>query len=322
MSTQRFSTRILTAALLGSVLTFAPSAMAGSCPGGSCGGPSPVEQAIAKVDAAKSTVSNAGLDSAYETIETVHEEASKLGVENTSKVNDGIKDLVKTLQQRAQGELLAALKDYEEGRYDTAIAAYERIAKLTGLSAAKKAQAELDIEPDRVKWREYYTTAKQQVSASKHVEARETLRELKSLSRRTGYTNDLRELTDELAKSLQPRVDAAADAVERGQYDAAYTTLIEISRLSEVRTTAIAARKVISQNSMKPGMRQAKAEYEGQQRLTEVQGWISDIAHPSPKELSLYRTTLDQIATSYGNTQAGKEAKRLLDEKSTQQARY
>lgn len=323
MNMKNFSTQLLTAALLGAALSFTPLAMAASsCSNGKCGGgPNAVEQMVTKVGEAKSTVSSADLETAYDTVTRVNDEAAKLGVENTKKVKGGIQELAKIVAERANTELQAALKDYEKGNYQAALTVYQRLAKLEGLPAAKRAKAEIKIEPGRVSWRTLRDTVKRQIASSEHVQARTTLSDLKSLSRRTGYSKDQVELAKELAQSLDPRIEDAKDAVEKGQFDAAYATLIEISRISDVRTSSAAARKVLAANATHPDMRQAQAEYDGQHRLQDIQSWIAEIAHPSSREQELYRTTLDQIAQTYGNTKAGEKAKRLLEQKSDQQAR-
>ena len=314
---KRFATRVLTAAALGTALTLSTTSAfaAGSCKSGKCGGgPNNLEVAIKTIESSESTIENSELEVSYQKIEELYAKVKELNVESNSKVRNGLKELAKGLSDRADAMFESAVEEYEKENFAQAITVYERLAKLEGLPAAKKSTVELDKEPSRVQWRELRVKASAQIQSADHLAARDTFSEMNSLARTTGYTKQTRELATELAKSLLPRVAEAEKQIEREQFGAAYTTLIEISRLTDCRESAVAARRVLGKTASLDGMRQAKAEYDAKSELIKVKDWIAEITHPSTKEWKTYTTTLDKIAKSYAGTAAGEEAQRLLAE--------
>lgn len=320
MISKKTASRFLTAALLGASLAMTPTLASAQCSGGACG--NPVDKAVDAIKAIEPTVASGTLQSAYEAIQAAHENATELNVENQTRVSSRIRNLVNQLEQRASSDFKLALSNYENGRYDSAVREYQRLAQLTGLPTANRAAKELKAEPDRKVYREVKEVAIGQVKSADHVAARETLSDLHSLSRSTGFSKDFREVTDELSETLMERVELAEMDIERERFETAYATLIEISRISEARKSAVAARRVIAKHALLEGMRLAKAEYNAQEQLTKVQTWIGEIAHPSPKERELYEAELTKIANAYGGTRAGDEAKELLIKTKDQQASF
>ena len=80
------SKQLLIAGLLAVPMTFtAGDVLAKRCSSGSCdSGPNNLEQAIAKVEAAESTVTNADLQTAYDKIEQVAGQADELSMGSNS----------------------------------------------------------------------------------------------------------------------------------------------------------------------------------------------------------------------------------------------
>lgn len=311
-------------AFVGAALLLGTPSVYGQCSGGGCGGNGDwrLEAAKKAIDKAESPVENGSLPAAYEAIQELDEKLKDLDVATLREIRTGLQDHVKTLQQRSDAAYKAAVKQYFEGDHESALEEFKALTQLKGLPAAKKSANEIRKEGDRAAWRQSRTDAIQQLKTADHIGARESLMNLKRLASRTGYRDQLKELTPELEKMLRPRVDSAAVAIERERYDQAYATLIEISRLNEIRGASLAARKLLQQHATNPDMSQAKAEYTAQEELNKIQAWIEEITHPSPKEWEVYQTTLDKIATSFKGTRAGEEAKRLFQERKSQQASY
>ncbi|MGB0769002.1 MAG: hypothetical protein ACPGYV_14995, partial [Phycisphaeraceae bacterium] len=252
--------QLLIAGLLALPMTLATgTAAAGSCPGGSCG-VNLVEQAMNTINAAASTVASADLETAYDRIEDVHEQVHETNVGNLSQVRDGIAGLVATLRERAEKEFDEAMKSYWEGYHEQALTKLEEIASLKGLSTAKKASRELDKEEDRVAWRAANESASELIGKGAYLEAREPFSDMKRLANRTDYTEQTKSAMDDFAESMLPDVEAAEKLIVQEQFEDAYATLIEISRLTHARKSSVEARRALGKNAMLPGMRQAKGE--------------------------------------------------------------
>jgi hypothetical protein len=314
--------RLLIAGLLAVPMSFAAgTATAQSCKNGSCGGPNNLEKAIAKVEAAESTVSNADLDVAYDRIEQVAEEADDLSAANNSKVRAGLKKLAQTLESRANAEYEDARLRYFEGYYDESLAKFAELAELTGLPSAKKAQRELDKEDDRSAWRAASERATELVDNKSYHEAREALNDMQRLARRSDYTKQTAAAMKGFAEQLMPQVESAEKLIAQGQYDQAYATLLEISRLTHVRESAVAARSVLGKNASLDGMRQARGEYEAGQALAQAKTWYSEIGVPSNQEQELFEQKLQSIANNYKGTAAADQAQQMLVSDDAQAAR-
>ena len=314
--------RLLIAGLLAVPMTFtAGNVLAKTCSSGGCGGPGELEQAIAKIEAAAPTVSNADLQSAYDTIEQVAAEADKLNVGSSSKVRGGLKELAGKLEQRAADELKTAIDLYFDGYREESLAKFEELTQLTGLPTAKKAQQELDKEDDRVAWRLASEQAAKQIDGKQFGEARMPLNDMQRLARRTGYTAQTDAAIKKFTAQMLPEVEAAEKLIEQEQYLDAYTTLIEISRLTHARESTVAARKVMTKHARIDGMRLAKAEYEATDALAQTKTWYAQIAHPSPREQQQYQQKLESIANSYKGTNAALQAEQLLVSDNAQAAR-
>jgi len=305
--------RLLITGLIALPMAFASgTATAQSCKSGSCGGPNAVEQAVKDINSAKSTVSSGSIESAYKAIESVAEKAEKLDVENTTKVRSGIGELVKTLQDRTDEQFDAAVTSYFEGYEEKALAEFKQLAALKGLPAAKKSQSELDKEDDRSAWREAKEQATKLVNSGEYGQARESLNEMARLARRTGYAKQNTLAMSELSDTMLPEIETGEKLIAQEQFDSAYTMLIEISRLTHARKSALAARKAIGQHVSVPGMRQAKGEYDANEALNKAQQWYGEIANPSPNEKQQFTKQLESITDRYKGTRAADEAKQLL----------
>ena len=315
MNTTRptFAKRLLITGLLALPMAFASgAAVAQSCKNGSCGGPNAVEKAVQSIKAAKGTVTSGSIESAYQAIESVAKNAEKLNVDGTTKVRQGIGELVKTLQDRTDDQYDAAVTSYFEGYEEKAIAEFEQLAALKGLPAAKKSQGELDKEDDRSAWREAKELASKLIGSGEYGQAREPLNEMARLARRTGYTKQNTSAMASFGDTMLPEIEAGEKLVAQEQYESAYEMLIEISRLTHARKSALAARKALGQHASLPGMRQAKGEYDANEALVKAQQWYSDIANPSPKEKQLFVSQLESITDRYKGTRAADEAQQLL----------
>lgn len=297
------------------------NALGQSCKTGSCGGPNNLEKAIAKVESAGPTVSNADLQTAYDKLETVAKEAKDLNAGNNSKVRNGLKELARKLEKRASEDFKDAADRYFEGYQDESLATFEELAKLKGMSTAKKAQRELDKEDDRVAWREASKLATQLIGNGEYLEAREPLNDMQRLARRTDYTKQTTAAVKGFAEQMTPDVEGAEKLIAQGQYEDAYTTLIEISRLTHARESASAARRVLGKHANVEGMRQAKGEYEATDALTAAKSWYAEIANPSTSEQQKYEQKLEAIASSFKGTAAAQQAEQLLISDDAQAAR-
>lgn len=314
--------RLLIAGLLAVPMTLtAGDVLAKSCSSGKCSGPNNLEQAIAKVEAAESTVTNADLQTAYDKIEQVASEADKLSAGSNSKVRGGLKELAGKLEQRAAGELEDAVDRYFEGYIEESLAKFEELSKLTGLPSARKAKQELDKEDDRIAWRLASEQAAKQIDTKQFGEARMPLNDMQRLARRTDYTDQTESAINKFTDQLLPEIEAAEKMIAQEQYLDAYATLLEISRLSHARESAIAARKVLAKNARLDGMQLAKAEYEATDALTDAKTWYAEIANPSTREQEKYQQKLQSIANSYKGTSAAAQAEQLLLSDNAQAAR-
>jgi len=299
----------------------AGNALAQSCSTGGCGGPSELEQAIAKVEAAESTVSNADLQTAYDKIEQVAEQVDELNVGSSSKVRGGLKKLAGKLEERTATELEDAIELYFNGYHDEALAKFEELSELTGLPSAKKAQKELDKEEDRVAWRLASEQATKFIDGKQYADARMPLNDMQRLARRTGYTDQTDAQIEKFTEQLLPVVEAGEEMIEREQYVDAYAMLIEVSRLTHARESAIAARRVLGKNARIDGMRLAKAEYEATGALANAKDWYAEIVNPSDREQEQYQQRLQAIAKSFKGTSAAEQAEQMLLSDNAQAAR-
>lgn len=153
---------------------------------GKCGGgPSNFELVMKKIESSESTVTSGDLETAYDTIETVAEQAEDLNVDSSSKVRGGLKALAGKLEKRASGKLSEAIDRYFEGYQDESLAKFQELSKLKGLPSAKKAQQELDKEDDRTTWREANKLATEHIASKEFGQAREPISEMQRLARRT-----------------------------------------------------------------------------------------------------------------------------------------
>lgn len=314
--------RLLIAGLLAVPMTFAAgSATAKTCPSGGCSGPNNLEKAIAAVVSADSTVTNADLQTAYDKIEQVAQQADELNAGSNSKVRGGLKALASKLEQRAAVDLKDAIDRYFEGYHDESLAKFEELAELTGLPSGKKAQKELDKESDRVAWRLASEQAAKFIDSKQYFDAHAPLNDMERLARRTDYTTQSDALIKSFSLKLMAEVQAGEKLIEQEQYLNAYTLLIEVSRLSHARESAFAARKILAKHASVEGMRQAKGEYEAAGALTQAKVWYSEIANPSPREQQQYEQKLQSIASSYKGTAAAQAAEQLLMSVNAQAAR-
>jgi hypothetical protein len=314
--------RLLIAGLLAVPMSLtAGDVLAQTCKNGSCGGPNNLEKAIAKVEGAESVVTNADLETAYDKIETVAEEVDDLNAGSNSKVRGGLKELASKLEQRVAAELKDAQDRYFDGYIDESLAKFQELSELTGLPSAKKAKQELDKEDDRVAWRTASEQATKQIDSKQFGEARMPLNDMQRLARRTGYTDQTKSAISKFSQQMMPEVEAAEAMISKEQYVDAYATLIEISRLSHARESAVAARKVLGQHASVEGMRQAKGEYEATNALTDAKLWFAEITNPSTREQQQFQQKLQSIANSYKGTSAAEQAQQLLVTDNAQAAR-
>ncbi|MFK7788504.1 MAG: hypothetical protein AB8C95_03280 [Phycisphaeraceae bacterium] len=314
--------RLLIAAVIAVPMSFtAGDVLAQSCKSGGCGGPNNLEKAIAKVESAGSTVSNADLQTAYEKIETVAQEADDLNAAGNSKVRGGLKELANKLEQRANAELEEAIANYFEGYMDDSLAKFEELSKLKGLPSAKKAKRELDKENDRAAWRLANELATKFVEGGDYADARSPLNDMQRLARRTDYSKQTSAAITSFTNVMLPEVEAAEKMIAQEQYLDAYTTLLEISRLSHARQSAVAARKILAKNASVEGMRFAKAEYEATDALSEAKTWFTSLGDPSPREQQQYQQKLEAIANGYKGTSAAEQAEQMILSADAQAAR-
>lgn len=314
--------RLLIAGLLAVPMTFtAGDVLAKSCKSGGCGGPNNLEKAIAKVESAQSTVTNADLQTAYDKIEQVAEEADELSAGSNSKVRGGLKELASTLEKRAAAELGEAQDRYFDGYIEESLAKFEELSKLKGLPSARKAKQELEKENDRAAWRVASEQATEQIDGKQYGEARMPLNDMQRLARRTGYTDQTAAAIKKFGTQMLPEVAAGEKLIEQEQYVDAYTLLIEISRLSHARESAVAARKVLAKHASLEGMRQAKGEYEATDALTDAKQWFAETTNPSPREQQQFEQKLQSIANSYKGTTAAEQAEQMLLSDDAQAAR-
>lgn len=315
--------RLLIAGLLAVPMMFsAGDVLAKSCKSGKCGGgPSNLEIVMKKIESTGATVSSGDLESAYEEIESVADQAEDLNVDSNSKVRGGLKELAGKLEKRASSELKDAIDRYFEGYHDEAIAKFTELSELNGLPSAKKAQQELDKEDDRVAWREANKLATDHIAGKTFGQAREPLNEMQRLARRTNYDKQTATAMKDFAKQMLSSVEAGEELIAQEQFDSAYATLIEISRLTHARESASAARKALGKNASLEGMRQAKAEYEAGDALAQAKSWFAEIANPSNKEQRLFLQKLEGIANNYKGTAAAEKAQQLLVSDDAQAAR-
>lgn len=323
MNTSRSSLtqRLLITGLLAVPLTLAGTAAAQSCKNGSCGGPNNLEKAIAKVESAESTVTNADLQTAYDKIETVAEEVDELSAANNSKVRNGLRELAGKLEKRASAELQDAVDRYFEGYYEESLAKFTELAELKGLPSAKKAQKELGKEDDRVAWRLASEKAAGFIDGGQYADARMPLNDMQRLARRTDYTDQTASALKGFVDQMMPQVEAAEKMIAQEQYEDAYAALIEISRLTHARESALAARRVLGKNASLEGMRLAKAEYEATDALSKAKSWYAGITKPSAKEQQLFQQKLEAIASSFKGTAAAEQAQQMLIGDNAQAAR-
>ncbi|MBX2851072.1 MAG: hypothetical protein KTR15_04920 [Phycisphaeraceae bacterium] len=314
--------RLLIAGLLAVPMTItAGDVLAKSCKSGSCGGPNNLEKAIVKVEGAESVVTNADLQTAYDKIETVAQEVDDLNAGSSSKVRGGLKELAGKLEKRVAAELKDARDRYFEGYIEESLAKFEELAELKGLPSAKKAKQELDKENDRVAWRLANKQAAKHIDSKQFGEARLPLNDMQRLSRRTDYTDQAKAAIKKFSDQMMPQVEAAEKMVAQEQYEDAYASLIEISRLTHARESALAARKLLGKHASLEGMRQAKGEYDAAGALTEAKSWFEAIENPSTREQQQFQQKLEAIASSYKGTCAAEQAQQLLITDNAQAAR-
>ena len=270
-----------------------------------------MEVVLKDVKSAAPTVESGDLQTAYDKVESVSDKAEKMNVDGNSKVRDGLRDLAGKLEERASAELDAAIASYFEGYTDDALAKFEELADLKGLPTAKKAQKELDKEEDRSAWREASELAAKHIATGEYLLAREPFNNMQRLARRTDYSKQTSAQLQGFSEDLLAVVESAEKMIAQEQYETAYATLIEISRLTHARQSASAARKVLGQNANVEGMRQAKGEYEATQELANAKIWFAEIASPSNKEQQLFKQKLEAITNSYRGTAAAEQAQQL-----------
>ena len=309
----RLTKRLLIAGLLAVPMTLtAGDVLAQSCKSGSCGGPSNVEVVMKDVKSAAPTVASGDLQTAYDRVESVSDKAEKLNVDGTTKVRNGLRELAGKLEDRASAALKDAIDRYFEGYTDESLAKFEELAGFKGLPTAKKAQRELDKEDDRVAWREASELAAKHIASEEYLLAREPLNDMQRLARRTDYTKHNTAAMQGFSEDLLAAVESAEDMIAQEQYETAYATLVEVSRLTHARQSASAARKVLGKHANLEGMRMAKGEYEATQELAKAKSWYAEIASPSNKEQQLFKQKLEAIANSYKGTAAAEQAQQLL----------
>ncbi|MEM9345337.1 MAG: hypothetical protein AAGB26_01845 [Planctomycetota bacterium] len=314
--------RLLIAGLLAVPMSLTAGTAIAQCKNGKCdGGPNNLEVALGKVESAASTMSNADLQTAYDRIETLAEEVDDLNAASNSKVRNGLRELASELEKRASSEFKDALDRYFEGYYEESLAKFEELADLKGLPSAKKAQQELNKEDDRVAWRLASEQAAKFISNEQYVDARMPLNDMQRLARRTNYSSQTAASMKSFAGRLTPTVEAAEKLIAQEQYEEAYTTLIEISRLSHARESAVAARKMLAENARIEGMKLAKVEYEATQALAKAKTWYAEINNPSNNEQQLYQQKLEAIAKSFSGTAAAQQAEKMLLADNAQAAR-
>jgi hypothetical protein len=314
--------RILITGLIAVPMTFtAGDVLAKSCKSGSCGGPNAVEKAIAKVEAAGSTVSNADLQTAYDKIEQVAKEADELNAGSSTKVRGALKELAGKLEERAAADFKDAQDRYFDGYVDESLAKFEELSKLKGLPTAKKSKQELDKEDDRVAWRLATELATKFIDGGQYGDARMPLNDMQRLARRTDYTDQTAAAIKTFSTELLDAIEAGEKLIEREQYVDAYAMLIEVSRLTHARESSLAARKVLGKHASLEGMRQAKGEYEASVELTKLKEWFAELGNPSEREQEQYQQKLQSITNSFKGTAAAEQAEQLLLADNAQAAR-
>ncbi|XAL98003.1 hypothetical protein OT109_10380 [Phycisphaeraceae bacterium D3-23] len=274
------------------------------------------------IASAQSVIEHGELATAYDRLRAVITEAEEANVARVRDIRGPLSDLVKTLEHRAMAAFEEAHADYFAGNHEAALAAFEELAALEGLEAAREAVGELRKEDSRVEWRTLRDTVTSQIDQADFAAANEGLRAMERRARGVGYKDTMDELIVAYSDVAASHVEQARDAIEAERYDDAYGTLLEVSRLTPLRAAAVEARQLLGQYRNDPGMRQAQLEYESADMLADIKQELDDADGRNNAQAVREgaQRKLTQLVTRYEGTRAAAEAERLAGELSEQLA--
>lgn len=268
------------------------------------------------------TVRSADLGTAYNRVQEVIADAREKNLSRSRDIRGPLAELVGLLEQRAMYALDTAKQDYFAGNHEAALDEFRALAALDGLRAAREATGELRKEDDRAEWRTLSEIATAQMQAAAFGDLRTTLRDLTRLARRTDYDDQTDAMVASFGDTVQSHVDRAVQAVANEDYDAAYGVLLEVSRLSELREQAHAARQLLREHANTPGMKQAEREYESADALSQIRADLSEAEGQRNADAVRQQAQrkLEQLVAQYEGTRAAEQAQRLADELNEQLA--